>query len=79
MHTLVCLPQVQPDQPFLEAGLDSLGVVELRNKIQIRFEVKLPATITFDFPTPSSLARYLHQMSKAINDSATAANDEKVC
>ena len=52
----------------MEAGLDSIGAVELRNAIASKFGVDLPATVTFDHPTASSLAAYI-----AGTSSATAA------
>ena len=51
---------VAHDQPFMEAGVDSLGAVELRNGISAKFGMAdLPATLVFDYPTISALAQYL--------------------
>ncbi len=46
-------------QPLMEAGLDSLGAVELRDALGARFGVELPAMATFDHPTPAALAAYM--------------------
>ena len=43
----------------MEAGLDSLGAVELCNAIAARFSIAIPATVTFDYPTIRALAQYL--------------------
>lgn len=43
----------------MEAGLDSLGAVELRNTLTAALHLDLPATLTFDYPTVEALAQYL--------------------
>jgi len=51
--------RVAADQPLMEAGLDSIGAVELRNAVAAKFGVDLPATATFDFPTLGALAAHV--------------------
>lgn len=36
------------------------GAVELRNAVAALFSVDLPATVTFDYPTPAALAAFVH-------------------
>lgn len=50
---------VPRDQPLMEAGLDSLGAVDLRNALGQRFSLELPATATFDHPTVDAMAAYI--------------------
>ncbi|MBI0300680.1 SDR family NAD(P)-dependent oxidoreductase, partial [Streptomyces sp. PRKS01-29] len=47
---------IDPRQPFLKAGFDSLTAVELRNRLNTITGLRLPPTTTFDFPTPEALA-----------------------
>lgn len=67
------------DQPFMEAGLDSLGAVDLRNALSTQFSVELPSTVTFDYPTLQALAAFitslLPQEEAAASEPAFAAID----
>ncbi len=54
--------QVPLDQPLMEAGLDSLGIGELRSSVQQTFAVELPATAAFDYPTSAALAAFIHPL-----------------
>ena len=51
--------QVQPTQPLMDAGLDSLGAVELRSGLGSRFSLDLPATAIFDYPSADALADFI--------------------
>ena len=53
---------VSAGQPLMDAGLDSLGAVELKNALSARFGVQLPATLIMDHPTPHAIAGYLSGM-----------------
>ena len=48
------------DVPLMEAGLDSLGAVELRNALGFHFNLPdLPATLTYDYTTIEALADHI--------------------
>ncbi|KAK3279713.1 hypothetical protein CYMTET_12417, partial [Cymbomonas tetramitiformis] len=50
---------VDAGEPLMDAGLDSLGSVELRNALTTKLGLQLPGTLVFDYPSVEAMAEYL--------------------
>jgi 3-oxoacyl-(acyl-carrier-protein) synthase/NAD(P)-dependent dehydrogenase (short-subunit alcohol dehydrogenase family)/acyl carrier protein len=67
--------EVPSTQPLMQAGMDSLGAVELRNALNSAFAVDLPPTVTFDYPTITALAGFIVANLPSTSSTLTAAEE----
>ncbi|MFT9473674.1 type I polyketide synthase, partial [Streptomyces sp. Mo3] len=50
---------VDLDRTFQELGFDSLTAVELRDRLSTATQLRFPASVIFDYPTPAALAEHV--------------------
>eukprot|EP00964_Phaeocystis_antarctica_P118001 scaffold81828_cov77-Phaeocystis_antarctica.AAC.1 len=69
---------VSADAPLMEAGLDSLGAVELRSRLAQRLggnaEAALPETLVFDYPTVRQLEAHVATLAAPAAAAAAATS-----
>eukprot|EP00747_Dinoflagellata_sp_TGD_P165251 gnl/TRDRNA2_/TRDRNA2_186294_c0_seq1.p1 gnl/TRDRNA2_/TRDRNA2_186294_c0~~gnl/TRDRNA2_/TRDRNA2_186294_c0_seq1.p1 ORF type:complete len:802 (-),score=253.78 gnl/TRDRNA2_/TRDRNA2_186294_c0_seq1:129-2534(-) len=64
---------VAPDVPFMDAGVDSLLSIQLRQEINKMFTgLGLPSTITFDYPNAKTMSDHIIEKSKQVGYSLPA-------
>ncbi|MFJ9581344.1 type I polyketide synthase [Streptomyces sp. NPDC101191] len=67
---------IDAQRPFGDMGFDSLAAVEFRNGLGTATGLRLPATLSFDYPTPAGLAAHLaEQLFPEGRSDATAEQD----
>ncbi|MEV7027996.1 beta-ketoacyl synthase N-terminal-like domain-containing protein, partial [Kitasatospora sp. NPDC093558] len=63
---------IEPDRAFQELGFDSLAATDLRNRLNKRTGLRLPATLAFDFPNARAVAEHLLDLAGAGTDATPA-------
>ncbi|MDT0270775.1 SDR family NAD(P)-dependent oxidoreductase, partial [Streptomyces sp. DSM 44915] len=70
---------VDSRRAFRDLGFDSVTAVELRNRLGAQAGTRLPATLIFDYPNPTALARFLQEeLAPALAEAAAASEPEPV-
>ncbi|MBP1158333.1 type I polyketide synthase [Rhodococcus sp. PvR099] len=63
---------------FRDLGFTSMTAVEFRNRLRSVLDMTLPATLVFDYPTPSSLVDFLFGGTAATTGRTVSASDEPI-
>ena len=69
--------QIGEYTPLFDIGLDSLGAVELRNRVASALGLKLRSTVLFDYPNINALSNYLAERFTISDDVKTVSDDRR--
>jgi acyl carrier protein len=67
---------IDPDRGFMDAEFDSLGVIELRNRVNAVTGLRLPTSALFDYATPRTLARHIAELLVTVADQRTVPTSD---
>merc|ERR1711971_216903 len=71
-NSLMGIESLAGDTPLMDAGLDSLSMVEFRNELVKEFPgVDLPGALLFDYPTVNALTDFIATGLKSSGKSLT--------
>ena len=67
---------VDADLPLMDAGIDSLGAMDLRTQLGQHLGVTLPSMLLFDFPTVRQITKKVHSLSSCTRGAASGGLSE---
>ncbi|MFG3489913.1 type I polyketide synthase [Streptomyces sp. NPDC047972] len=72
--------EIEPRRTFKELGIDSVTVVELRNRLVAATGRKLPTTVVYDHPSPAALAALLagDRHDTAVSEDRAGRDDDPI-
>ena len=70
--------EVAINEPLIDAGLDSLGAVELRDAVNAAVDMELPSTVVFDYPSVGAMSGFIVSQMHPEGEAGTEIVDQPV-